>query len=225
TPGATNVVYASAPPNPIKPAPATPSVTRIARRLIDRRARATPVARMVTHVRLPIATPATSSTAAPVVRTSPAALVAAKMAPQDTMVEGLDAVPPSAVRNARCGLDTSNGVSSPMRTRSAAYSVRAPSHTSTIAPTRPSARRTGWMARNGVAPPAPAAAYRPSTAAMPAPIATPTFHPLRSVDLIRNRDIGPSWSATKNPNPNPTMAAFIAQNFSAHPPAQDWSGG
>src|ERR1700722_11780466 len=44
---------------------------------------------------------------------------------------------------------------------------------------------------------------------MPTPIAAPTRHPLRSVDLIRNSDIGPSCSATKNPSPNPMIAAFM----------------
>src|ERR1700720_247014 len=68
------------------------------------------------------------------------------------------------------------------------------------------------MVRSGVAPPAPAPAYRPSTAAIPAPIAIPTRHPLRSVDLIRKSDIGPSWRATKNPSPKPMMTAFIAAN-------------
>src|ERR1017187_737788 len=46
---------------------------------------------------------------------------------------------------------------------------------------------------------------------MPAPIASPTCQPLRSVDLMRNRDIGPSWRATKNPRPKPMTAAFIVE--------------
>ncbi|HVC42278.1 MAG TPA: hypothetical protein VND54_09910 [Candidatus Saccharimonadales bacterium] len=126
--------------------------------LTVRPARATPVASRLTHVRLPTATPATRSTAETVAWTNPAVLAAANMAAHDRIVEGLDAVPPSAVRNARLGVDTSKGVSPPMRTRIALQSVLAPSQTSTIAPTRPSARRTGWMVSSGVAPPAPAAA-------------------------------------------------------------------
>src|SRR3954454_12729962 len=39
---------------------------------------------------------------------------------------------------------------------------------------------------------------------MPAPIASPTAQPRRSVERMRNSDIGPSWSATRNPSPNPT---------------------
>src|SRR3954465_13480627 len=39
---------------------------------------------------------------------------------------------------------------------------------------------------------------------MPAPIASPTVQPRRSGERLRNSDIGPSWSATKNPSPNPT---------------------
>ncbi|HEV3273637.1 MAG TPA: hypothetical protein VG299_02110 [Candidatus Dormibacteraeota bacterium] len=59
-------------------------------------------------MRLPTATPATRSTADPDVWTNPAVLAAAKIAPHDTMVDGLEAVPPSAVRKARLGVDTSN---------------------------------------------------------------------------------------------------------------------
>src|ERR1022692_1657777 len=75
------------------------------------------------------------------------------------------------------------------------------------------------MVSSWAAPPAPAAAYRPSTAAMPAPIAAPTRHPLRSVDLIRKSDIGPSCNATKNPSPNPMIAAFMV------PDARSWRKG
>src|ERR1039457_2295582 len=46
---------------------------------------------------------------------------------------------------------------------------------------------------------------------MPAPTPSPTRHPLRSVDLMRNRDIGPSWRATKKPRPKPMTAAFIVE--------------
>src|SRR5947209_10715639 len=37
-------------------------------------------------------------------------------------------------------------------------------------------------------------------------MASPTAHPPRSVERIRNSDIGPSWSATKNPRPKPTTS-------------------
>src|SRR5580700_1684621 len=54
--------------------------------------------------------------------------------------------------------------------------------------------------------------------AMPAPIDSPTLHPLRRADLMRNSDIGPSWRATKNPRPKPTMAAFIDRTLCVWPP-------
>src|SRR3954467_9728050 len=41
---------------------------------------------------------------------------------------------------------------------------------------------------------------------MPAPIARPTAQPPRSVERIRNSDIGPNWSATKKPSPKPTIS-------------------
>src|SRR3954468_19750967 len=39
--------------------------------------------------------------------------------------------------------------------------------------------------------------------ATPAPMASPTRTPSRSVERISSNDIGPSWSATRNPSPNP----------------------
>jgi hypothetical protein len=53
---------------------------------------------------------------------------------------------------------------------------------------------------------APAAAYSPSTTAIPAPMARPTRQPARSVDRMRKSDIGPSWRATRKPSPNPISA-------------------
>src|SRR3954449_9070746 len=41
---------------------------------------------------------------------------------------------------------------------------------------------------------------------MPAPIAKPTPQPPRSVERIKNSDIGPSCSATKKPSPKPTIS-------------------
>ena len=59
------------------------------------------------------------------------------------------------------------------------------------------------------APAAPAAAYSVSTTAIPAPIASPTQMPLRSVERIVSSDIGPSWAATDAPRPNPMSSAAI----------------
>src|SRR4051794_29475160 len=42
---------------------------------------------------------------------------------------------------------------------------------------------------------------------MPAAIASPTARPLRSVERTSSSDIGPTWSATKKPRPNPTATA------------------
>src|SRR3954469_12659174 len=39
---------------------------------------------------------------------------------------------------------------------------------------------------------------------MPAPMASPTRRPERSVERISSSDIGPSWRATKKPRPKPT---------------------
>lgn len=50
---------------------------------------------------------------------------APKMAPHDTMVNGLDAVSITAVRRARLGETISSRVSSPLRIRNAARRVRA----------------------------------------------------------------------------------------------------
>src|ERR1017187_7021827 len=64
---------------------------------------------------------------------------------------------------------------------------------------------------------------------MPAPTPSPTRHPLRSVDLMRNRDIGPSWRATKKPRPKPMTAAFIVEyssfssDHSRHVEQATWS--
>ena len=113
---------------------------------------------MATQVRLPAAIPATSSTAAAAVWPAPIVSAAAKIAAHDAIVAGLDAVPASAIVNARPGVATSAGVSPPWRTRIAVHSVRAPRATSTAAPASASAMRTGSMASSGAAPATPQAA-------------------------------------------------------------------
>ena len=149
---------ASAPPKPTSPTPANVSAMRIARGPTARRATAVPLASKVTHVRLPSATPATSSAAPAELSAAPATLAAAKIAAHEAIVDGFEAVPASAVRNARRGVATSASASPPWRTRNALHSVRAPSTTSTAAPTRPSPVRTGSKVSSGAAPAAPAAA-------------------------------------------------------------------
>ena len=112
----------------------------------------------MTQARLPAATPATSSRAPPALSAAPAALAAANTAAHDAMVSGLEAVPASAVRNARPGVAISAGISPPSRTRKALCSVRTPRKSSTPAPTSPNTSRTGSMVSSGAAPAAPAAA-------------------------------------------------------------------
>ena len=51
---------------------------------------------------------------------------AVKIAAQEAIVIGFDAVAASAVRNARRGVETSSGTSPPSRMRNALQSVRAP---------------------------------------------------------------------------------------------------
>ena len=63
---------------------------------------------------------------------------AANAVAHDAMVSGLDAVAARDVRRARPGVTTSDGTSSPSRTRWAADSVRTPMTTSTRRPPRPS---------------------------------------------------------------------------------------
>ena len=91
---------------------AIPSAVRSARSPVARRTTATPVASSVTQARLPSATPATSGPA-PEPSAAPATLAAAKIAAQEAIVLGYDAVAASEVRNARCGRATSDGTSSP----------------------------------------------------------------------------------------------------------------
>ena len=134
------------------------SAVRSARSPAARRPTATAVASAVTHASEPSPTPSTSSSAPPVVPAAPATDAAANTAAHDAIVSGLDAVPPSEVRNARRGSAISSATSNPWRTRSALCSVRSPSRTSTPAPSSPRSTRSGPMLSNGAAPAAPAAA-------------------------------------------------------------------
>src|SRR4051812_3958901 len=87
------VRHASRPPNPGMAPPPPMSTASSSRGPTHRRAAATPQASRVHQVRLPIPTPATSSTAAP--SDPPATLAveaAANTAAHDAIVNGLDAV-------------------------------------------------------------------------------------------------------------------------------------
>ena len=158
-------------------------------------------------------TPATSSTGSPA-----APLAAAKIAAHEAIVAGLEAVAATDVANARRGEATS-----PARglgrcaVRIASRSVRAPEHEQDGGAERartPSAARRSRAAT----PPRPLRPprRRASTSAMPAPIASPTRQPARSVERTRNSDIGPSCSATRNPSPNPTVRACMAAGYPRH---------
>src|SRR4029079_13314957 len=132
--------------------------TRIVLRPSARLAEATPVASRANHVALPAATPNTSSAAPPAVPAAAAAVAPAKIAAQETIVSGFDAVAITAVANARRRLDTSSSVSPPLRTRKALYSVRRPRTTRTAPPTRPRTTRTGPIETSGAAPATPSVA-------------------------------------------------------------------
>src|SRR6185369_7753363 len=44
-------------------------------------------------------------------------------------------------------------------------------------------------------------------------MASPTAQPRRRVERIRKSDIGPSWSATKKPSPNPTRTTCTTPRY------------
>ena len=83
---------------------------------------------------------------------------AEKIAAQETIVIGFEAVAPSDVRKARRGESTSSGASPPSRTRNALHSVRRPRSASTVAPARPSAIRSAPTSSSRLAPATPSAA-------------------------------------------------------------------
>src|SRR5947208_9012470 len=99
-------LYASRPPKPSRPRPAIASAMRIARGPAARRTTAIPLASAVIQAALPRATPTTSMAAA-LADVPVRVLAAAKMAAQEAIVSGFDAVPTSDVTNARRGPDTS----------------------------------------------------------------------------------------------------------------------
>src|SRR5262249_19390894 len=200
-----STLYASTRPKLTSPTPATRSTTRRNRSPAARPTSAVPDASDTSHVRLPRPTPAISSTALGTEPAAPAALAAEKIAAQDAIVSGFDAVAERAVRNPRRGLMGS--APSPRWIRNALQSVLAPSKTSTVAPRSPRITSRCPIASSGAAPAAPSAAYARSMTAIPAAPASPPSQPFRSVERIRYSDSGPSWSATKNPSPKPTVNA------------------
>src|SRR5262245_64067372 len=111
------------------------------------------------QTRLPIPTPPSSASVAAAPAAAPADEAAAKMAAQDAIVSGFDAVAASVVRNARRGEATSSADSAPDRTRNADHSVRAPIPMSTAAPTRPSTISSGPIVSSGAVPATPSPAY------------------------------------------------------------------
>ena len=82
---------------------------------------------------------------------------AANAVAHEAMVRGFEAVAASEVRSALAGVTTSDGTSSPSRTRCAAERVRTPMTTSTTAPTAPIATRTGATVTRAPAPSMPSA--------------------------------------------------------------------
>src|SRR5690606_19848478 len=145
--------------------------------------------------------------------TTDAVDAAAKAVAQDAIVSGLDAVAASAVRRARATVTTSEGTSSPDRTRWADHSVRAPITHSTAAPTRPITTRTGEIATSEAAPSMPSPPYAVSTAAAPAPTASPGANPYRRVVRMHRSDTGPTWAATSAPRPRPVRRAVSTPPF------------
>jgi hypothetical protein len=90
-----------------------------------------------------MATPATSAEAVKPEPTRSAVDAAVKIAAQEAIVIGLDAVAASDVRNARRGVETSAGASPPSRMRNALQSVRTPRYARKTAPMRPKVMRRG----------------------------------------------------------------------------------
>jgi hypothetical protein len=101
-------------------------------------------------------TPRMRRTAPGIESAAPAALAAEKIAAQDAIVSGFEAVADSAVRNPRRGLTGS--APSPSRIRNALRSVLAPRRRSTAAPRSPRIVSSGPIASSGAAPAAPRAA-------------------------------------------------------------------
>ena len=111
----------------------------------------------VNHPMLPVAMPHNRATPSAQPSMTEAVDAAANAVAQDAMVSGFDAVAASEVRSARAGVTTSDGTSSPRRTRCAADSVRTPMITSTTAPAAPIATRTGATVTRAPAPSIPTA--------------------------------------------------------------------
>lgn len=101
-----------------------PSASSSVRGPAARLTTATVTASIVTHVRLPRPTPATSRSGAAWVADE----AAAKIAAQEAIVDGFDAVAANDVRNARFGLAMSSMTSSPERIRNAARKCPHPEH-------------------------------------------------------------------------------------------------
>src|SRR5260221_8971862 len=106
----------------------------------------------------PKPTPSTRTTAEATVVARLAADAAAKIAPQEAIVIGLDAVAARPVRRATQGLATSPSASPPERIRNADQSVRAPSRISTAAPSSLKASLSPVAASREAAPATPTAA-------------------------------------------------------------------
>ena len=119
------------------PIPATTSTTCRARGDARRPAAAEAPASSTNQVADPVATPTSSG-----IDARPATDAAEKIAAQDAIVSGFDAVATNAVAYARPGVATSSTASPPSRTRKALQSVRAAIRPSTIAPSRPSPIRS-----------------------------------------------------------------------------------
>ncbi len=106
----------------------------------------------------PTATPPTSADAVKPEPTRSAVDAAVKIAAQEAIVIGLEAVAASDVRNARRGVDTSSGTSPPSRIRNALQSVRAPRYARKPAPMTPKVMRRASISSSALAPSTPSAA-------------------------------------------------------------------